>query len=407
MEGKNQIQEANLNQIAQAPTTESTIKQKGFLLPILAIVLFVVLVGGAYYLGTTKSSNPLVANNVTPIANNQPSSTAQLSPLPTSDPTAGWLTYTNAKLGYSFKYPTEWANCPSSFGGSKSDITIYLCSATVQPFDYLWTSFVDNPQNLSFQQLATQGLSQDIKNIFKYTTAVYNQNSAYITNTLPAASTTENVFFKMSNNAYVEISYQPTNATLGFSDTYNSYKTFHQILSSIKLADQNQSVTNNQNYLYLARSSVFLRNTENVGAQGTEKTGGAPVDVVIPLPSTATIQTLINQNRQQKSSVTINGSVFLINVFGNPNEGGCISSTTSCASTDTTLDVNNIHIDDLKVWKNTRGVVDINPQTVVVNNYSIPYFTIQKSTPNDSFTNDELAMWKDLLGKMQTIPAIH
>lgn len=158
-----------------------------------------------------------------------------------ADPTASWKTYNNIKLGYSFKYPGEWKNCPNGFGGGQTDSTIYLCASPVSTssefWDYAWTSFVDNPQNLSFQQLLTQNLPINLKNNFKYTTMAISNNSAYVTRTLPGRSESENVFFKLPNNGYVGISFQPTDSVSGFLETYPGYKIFQQILSTFKFTN--------------------------------------------------------------------------------------------------------------------------------------------------------------------------
>ena len=197
-----------------------------------------------YIIVKSQLTNPALLNPASPTAKTTPPSansqtktqlpvgSSAISPI--ASETTDWKTYTNTKLGYSFKYPTEWENCPSDFGGGQTDIVIYFCSASFQPFDYVWTSFIDNPRDLNFQQLVTQGLSGDIKSNFKYRTVTIGQNSAYVTRTLPAGSTTEKVYFKMPNKGYIGISYQPSKSALGFSETYSSYKIFSQILSTFK-----------------------------------------------------------------------------------------------------------------------------------------------------------------------------
>lgn len=189
------------------------------ILVLAAVILLIIVGAGGIFLG--KSLN-----------NSQSSAQPTVAPVP--DETANWKMYTNTKLGYSFTYPISWANCPNNFGGGQTDTTAYLCSASFQPFDYIWTSFINNPQNLNFQQLVTQNLNEDLKNSFKYTTITIGQNSAYVTKSLPGSTTSESVFFKTSNNGYIGISYQPVDSGSGFSETYSSYKIFDQILSTFK-----------------------------------------------------------------------------------------------------------------------------------------------------------------------------
>ncbi len=76
--------------------------QKGFIVPLLLVLVAVLLVGGGVYVYTQKKqpSQSVTENVVLP----QPTPTAQ-----TSNPqTANWKTYTNTKEGVSFQYPSEW-----------------------------------------------------------------------------------------------------------------------------------------------------------------------------------------------------------------------------------------------------------------------------------------------------------
>ena len=78
---------------------------KGFLVQgIIAVIALILVVGGAYYLGTSKGNvgpegvvdkvNPPVEDFV-PVQNN-------------SDITSNWKTGTNSVIGFSYKYPKEW-----------------------------------------------------------------------------------------------------------------------------------------------------------------------------------------------------------------------------------------------------------------------------------------------------------
>ncbi|MFZ2167291.1 MAG: Ser-Thr-rich GPI-anchored membrane family protein [Minisyncoccia bacterium] len=73
---------------------------RGFIVPLLLIVIALVFAGGGAYVYTQKKSEvPSVAQNL-PVA----ASTAQTSDSKTAD----WKTYTNGALGFSIKYPTDW-----------------------------------------------------------------------------------------------------------------------------------------------------------------------------------------------------------------------------------------------------------------------------------------------------------
>ena len=201
--------------------------KSGSKLKLILGIIILILVSAGILLAKSGSLSQLTAKPTpTPVPTQIP------IPTPTTDPTANWKTYNNTKFNYSFKYPVEWGDCPNDFGGGQTDTAIYLCSASLQPFDYIWTSFMDNPQNLNFQQLATQNLSSDLKNNFKYTAVTIGLNSANVTKSLPAANESEEVFFKMPNNGYIGISYQPNNSKSGFTESSSSYKIFYQILST-------------------------------------------------------------------------------------------------------------------------------------------------------------------------------
>ncbi len=217
----------------QQPSNSNWLKTLSIGLGVIGIGLTIGIAG--YLLGTNKTQPAQISPK--PISKPISISPTAVSPNDISDQTATWKTYTNTKLSYSFKYPIDWSNCPSNFGRGQSDDAIYFCSASLQPFDYIWTSFMDNPQNLSFQQLATQGLPSDIKDSFKYTTVTMGKNIAYVTRDLPGAKESEEVFFKMPSNGYAHIAYQPSNSASGFLETYSSYKIFQQILSTFKFTN--------------------------------------------------------------------------------------------------------------------------------------------------------------------------
>ena len=73
--------------------------RRGFAAPFILIGVLVLLLalGGAYYLGKSSPSSPTLP---------QPTTTIPLSP--TADPTSNWKTYKNTKLNYSIKYPTDF-----------------------------------------------------------------------------------------------------------------------------------------------------------------------------------------------------------------------------------------------------------------------------------------------------------
>lgn len=119
-------------------------KQKGFsvILILVGIVLVVVMVGGAYYLGTknNKSQNSVVTPNSSSSPTSTPSVDSQVTPTPTPTvvsqtlDTTQWLTYKSpsfsasvgsSPVAFSIKYPSSWkvgydnqpvATSPNTYG---------------------------------------------------------------------------------------------------------------------------------------------------------------------------------------------------------------------------------------------------------------------------------------------------
>ena len=88
-------QEGNLNQ--NLPSVNPVANQRGnFLLIIGVIVLILVIGAGGYFLYQKQTSKPTNSSQISPPTTS-----------PTLDETANWKTYTNAKYGYSFKYPPK------------------------------------------------------------------------------------------------------------------------------------------------------------------------------------------------------------------------------------------------------------------------------------------------------------
>jgi len=76
------------------------ITQRGFIIPLLLVIIAVLLAGGGTYVYVqNKQANQVATVTPTP----QATSTTQASGLQVAD----WKTYTNAKYGFEFKYPSE------------------------------------------------------------------------------------------------------------------------------------------------------------------------------------------------------------------------------------------------------------------------------------------------------------
>jgi hypothetical protein len=69
-------------------------QQKGFIVPLLIVIVVLLVIGGGAYVYSKNKPN-------TQTDTTTPTKTNQVPPIVTSN----WLTYSNAKLGISFKYP--------------------------------------------------------------------------------------------------------------------------------------------------------------------------------------------------------------------------------------------------------------------------------------------------------------
>lgn len=107
MEPNNPTSKLSPDQYSQQPISEQPGRQKGFLLPIIGVILLIVIVSsGAYYLGRIKSTTSPKIEKVTPTL--QPSST--VSPIsPTIDPTTNWKVYKNTIYKFELRYPSNWS----------------------------------------------------------------------------------------------------------------------------------------------------------------------------------------------------------------------------------------------------------------------------------------------------------
>lgn len=79
--------------------------QRGFaVIHLIVLVLVLALVGGAYYFGTKNAVNKIVDTGKQEQARQSPSAI----PSPSNDETADWKSYASNKLGFSFRYPSDW-----------------------------------------------------------------------------------------------------------------------------------------------------------------------------------------------------------------------------------------------------------------------------------------------------------
>ncbi|MBI2443415.1 MAG: hypothetical protein HYV40_05945 [Candidatus Levybacteria bacterium] len=97
-QGNAPVQSSPLN--TQQPSAQKAPKhgnKKVFVIGFIVILLILAILGGGYYLGVSKTSQP--TSTPAPIA---------VEPTPIPDPMADWKIYKNTKYSYSFNYPQKY-----------------------------------------------------------------------------------------------------------------------------------------------------------------------------------------------------------------------------------------------------------------------------------------------------------
>ncbi|GEM_PF-4592968 len=163
MEQDNSAQETIVNQNTQQNIPEYPVKQKGFLLPVVGIILFLVIVGaGAYYLGITKPSIPSMLEKTALTPQSSPTTNAAspiASPSQSIDQTASWKTYDNQNqkgVAFSIKYPSD-----KKVDINATDPYIGFCN--------LGTSLVSIDLYNPDQQIPSRGLGTDFRGFLSTT----------------------------------------------------------------------------------------------------------------------------------------------------------------------------------------------------------------------------------------------
>ena len=185
----------------------------GFVLSILGIVF----------------SNPQVQKSM------QTQMETQISQTPQED-MSNWKTYTDSNQEFSFKYAPEW----SIKNPTPQDNSVYLYPnftypAGSQPSNYFWINKTNNPNNLSFVKMATQGLPEDYAKQFIYKAGRIGNYTTYTTTSLPSQSGALHTFITDDGKRYIVIGLAPYTQEASnsyYQSTMINY--LNQILSTLK-----------------------------------------------------------------------------------------------------------------------------------------------------------------------------
>ena len=161
-------------------------KASSFLLVLLSILLFIsVIVAGFFAYQTQTLVKELqeikgIDNLAYPTTTTEPTA----MPLATTDPTANWKIYTNAKYGFSFKYPDDWSLAtgdvevppnnyivtvttnknPSADGfGYLADFSVFLPAVTDQDINS-WVLSIKQPEDQIENSLNIGGIKSILLN---------------------------------------------------------------------------------------------------------------------------------------------------------------------------------------------------------------------------------------------------
>jgi len=193
------------------------------------VILVATFMLGAYLLGQ-KSMKKTAAN--------LPAQTT-VKPTPITDPTANWKIYSNNKYFYSITYPTGWSidtsNQTPEYLTIRLNTTYPQSPGDVEPIMY-WVNltYVQNSNSLTFKNLVTKDLPQNLKDNFTYSTEKINNLTAYRTTSLPSQLGCEWVYFPNPDNNYISVNFCLYDKTKPFIHQQENYDLFNKMLATFK-----------------------------------------------------------------------------------------------------------------------------------------------------------------------------
>ncbi|KKT75484.1 MAG: hypothetical protein UX31_C0042G0002 [Candidatus Nomurabacteria bacterium GW2011_GWA1_46_11] len=245
--------------------------RRGFAAPfvLIGVLVLLVAVGGAYYLGKSSPSPTLP----------QPA-TSTPAPL-VVDPTANWKMYTNTKYGYGIKYPPRWVLMGPDQEAKTSNFTSIRESAKTYPLHDIAIQSYGPSTDKDIEQFKQLTVSWVWKDKPSQKSILVNGVEAWVKEGLMNFSDGKLYWRKyilvQGKNNLIEVSWWD-------SSDRSQETTFNQILSTFKFTDQ-KSVSESDKNAILTTVSKYIKskgsNVDNFAILGPDYFSSGVFSVVI------------------------------------------------------------------------------------------------------------------------------
>lgn len=271
--------------IIPPPVIPDLPKPKSKLLPILLIILLIILMGvGGLFIYKSYFSKPTT----------QPINNSTTQPVSTPDPTIDWQTYTNDKLGFSFKYPKELTNIVDKlnvYTSEEGSIGLLQIKnfevkneSEISGIDYFFGFSISKDNGMTLEQLASNIGGKSVTSItidgLSAIKCFYElkNTSTQKTDELPT------VIFKNNGSIYIVQLMTPNS---------DHSQWFDQILSTFKFAGNDQTKISNKKIGYI---KTISQNNLTIDYIDYVENSSAPNGFTINNPSTETITLAVGAN---------------------------------------------------------------------------------------------------------------
>jgi hypothetical protein len=345
---------------------------------------------------------------------------AEELPTPTIDPTAGWQSYNNDEYKFSFKYPSDYLlsdkllkilpedtntlmgitiiNEEKKEWGQPPRIGLSIVQTEKSPKGYL--DYTHQRELASWEDLKEERKLQIDKPYIISEENVHNMGVAALRverQRMPTGPNSRETWYLARKNNLLYI----LNASYGVNpntqeDRIEERNTLNSIFLTFKFTDSaTESITETS---YSGSQSVLFieKNVKKHDDKGNALTSVPSVDMVIVLPEEVVIT--------DKRLITTDEAKYQVRVIP---AGLCpwVDDGSGCTYVDEGFEVlgeNAI----LRLWSDdNRGIFALNFQSLNVNGYYIDHFEVFKEYPSETFSEQEVTLWKGWVEQIETIPS--